>query len=125
MRIAGITLLDEKRIDIALTSVYGVGRSLAKTILEEVGVDFSTKVKDIKNDDEEKIRQKIESLTIEGALKRQTSTNIKRLIDIKSYRGFRHVRGLPTRGQNTKTNSRTRKGPRKTMGSGKLKVTKK
>lgn len=126
MRISGITLPDEKRIEIALTAVYGIGRTRAHTILDEAGVDRGIKSKDLTEDQEGKIRSLVENYTIEGDLKRSKSANIKRLMDIGSYRGSRHRKGLPTKGQTTKTNSRTtRGGGRKTMGSGKIKVTKK
>jgi len=126
MRISGITLPDEKRIEIALTAVYGIGRTRAHTILDEAGVDRGIKSKDLTEDQEGKIRTLVENYTIEGDLKRSKSANIKRLMDIGSYRGSRHRKGLPTKGQTTKTNSRTvRGGGRRTMGSGKIKVTKK
>jgi len=126
MRIAGITISDDKRIEIALTVVYGVGRSLAHSILNQAGIDFSRKTSDVTSEEEISIKNIIDKLTIEGDLKRQKSANIKRLIDISSYRGQRHIKKLPARGQNTKTNSRTvRGGGRKSMGSGKIKVTKK
>jgi small subunit ribosomal protein S13 len=126
MRIAGITLPNNKRVEIALTVVYGIGRSLAKQILKEANVDGGTKVQDITEEQEASIKKIIDGLIIEGDLRRQKSADIKRLIDIASYRGIRHTRKLPVRGQTTKTNSRTvRGGGRKTMGSGKIKVTKK
>lgn len=126
MRISGITLAENKRIDIALTAVFGIGKSLALSILKEAGVDYGKRAKDLSENDEVKIKKIIDDLKIEGDLKRQKSADIKRLIDISSYRGSRHIKKLPVRGQNTKTNSRTiRGGGRKTMGSGKIKVTKK
>lgn len=126
MRISGITLPNEKRVEIALTAVYGIGRSMAHTILKEAGVDFSLKAKDLDAKQEASIKKIVDDMTIEGDLKRQKSSDIKRLIDIVSYRGVRHTKNLPLRGQNTKTNSRTvRGGGRKTMGSGKIKATKK
>jgi small subunit ribosomal protein S13 len=126
MRIAGITVPDTKRIEIALTSIFGIGRSLAHTILDEAKVPYGTKTKDITADEEAKIRKGVESRRIEGDLKREISGNIKRLKDIKSYRGSRHMRGLPTKGQRTKSNSRTVRGNvRKTMGSGRRKLEKK
>lgn len=119
MRILGITIPDEKRIDIGLTVLFGVGRSRAGSILKEAGIPREKKPKDISLEDENKIRTLIESLTLEGDLKREISGNIKRLKDIKSYRGTRHIKGLPAHGQRTKTNSRTRRGNvRKTMGTG-------
>lgn len=126
MRLAGITLPDNKRIEIALTAIYGVGRSLAHTVLSQAKVEYSKKTKEIKVDEEARIRKIVESLKIEGVLKREIAGNIKRLVDTKSYRGSRHARHLPSRGQRTKTNSRTRRGNiRKTMGSGRKKVEKK
>jgi small subunit ribosomal protein S13 len=119
MRILGITIPDEKRLEIGLTALYGIGRSQAQRILAEAGVDAGAKPKDVSIDDENKIRTLIEGLTLEGDLKRETAGNVKRLKDIKAYRGVRHTRGLPARGQRTKTNSRTRRGNvRKTMGTG-------
>jgi small subunit ribosomal protein S13 len=119
MRFLGITIPDEKRIDIGLTILYGVGRSRAQALLKEAGIPNDKKPKDISLEDENKIRALIEGLTLEGDLKREVAANIKRLKDIKAYRGVRHTRGLPVRGQRTKTNSRTRRGNvRKTMGTG-------
>ncbi len=126
MRILGITLPDNKNIDIALTALYGIGRPLANTILKEAKVSASKKAKDITTDEEAAIRKIVETLKLEGDLKRQISSNIKRLKDIKAYRGVRHMRGLPARGQRTKTNSRTRRGNvRKTMGTGRKAADKK
>ncbi len=126
MRISGITLPDDKRLEIALTAVYGIGRTTARKILEKLGIDFGKTAKELSSEEEDNIRKEVDAYIVEGDLKRQTSTNIKRLIDISSYRGIRHTKKLPVRGQNTKTNSRTvRGGGRKTMGSGKVKVTKK
>lgn len=119
MRILGITLPDDKRLEIGLTTLYGVGRSRARALLGEAGVSADKKVKDVTIQEENKIRAVIEALTLEGDLKREVAGNIKRLKDIKAYRGVRHMRGLPVRGQRTKTNSRTRRGNvRKTMGTG-------
>lgn len=119
MRILGITLPDEKRIDIALTTLYGIGRSRAQDILAEAKVAFEKLSKEVTADEENAIRKVIETLKIEGDLKRQVAANIKRLKDIKAYRGVRHARSLPVNGQRTKTNSRTRRGnTRKTMGTG-------
>ncbi len=119
MRILGITIPEEKRLEIGLTTVYGVGRSRAKAILKEAGIPVETKGKEATIDQENKIRTIIETLTLEGDLKREVAGNIKRLKDIKAYRGVRHMRSLPVRGQRTKTNSRTRRGnTRKTMGTG-------
>jgi small subunit ribosomal protein S13 len=125
MRIAGITLPDNKQIAFALTAVYGVGRARALTILNDLKISPTTKAKDISVDDENRIRTVVEKDTIEGDLRREVSSNIKRLKDIKAYRGVRHAKGLPTRGQRTKTNSRTVRGNvRKTMGSGRRKLEK-
>jgi small subunit ribosomal protein S13 len=126
MRILGITIPEGKRLEIGLTTLYGIGRPLAHKILEEAKIDFGKKPKDLSVDDENTIRAIIEKFKIEGDLKREVAGNIKRLKDIKAYRGSRHARGLPSRGQRTKTNSRTRRGNvRKTMGSGKRSVEKK
>lgn len=126
MRILGITLPDNKRIEIALTAIYGIGRSRAHFILDKAKVNYDKKSKDLTVDEENSIRKAIEGIKIEGDLKRETSANIKRLKDIKAYRGSRHSRRLPVRGQRTKTNSRTVRGNmRKTMGSGKRKEEKK
>jgi len=119
MRILGITIPDDKRLEIGLTTLYGIGRSKAQAILKEAGVPFSLKAKDATLEMDNKIRAVVEKLTLEGDLKREVAANIKRLKDIKAYRGVRHMRGLPARGQRTKTNSRTRRGNvRKTMGTG-------
>lgn len=126
MRISGITIPDQKRIEIGLTALYGIGRSRAQAILDEAKVDYAKKSADITADEEARIRKALETIKLEGDLKREVAANIKRLKDIKSYRGMRHQRGLPSRGQRTKTNSRTRRGnTRKTMGSGKKKLEKK
>ncbi|MBI2482268.1 MAG: 30S ribosomal protein S13 [Candidatus Vogelbacteria bacterium] len=126
MRIAGITLPTNKRLEIALTAIYGIGRPLAHQILDEAKVAYGKKIADVTADEENRIRKSIEAFKIEADLKREISTNIKRLKDIKAYRGIRHMRGLPVRGQRTKTNSRTRRGNvRKTMASGRKKVDKK
>ncbi len=119
MRILGITLPDEKHIEIALTSLYGVGRSRAQSILTEAKVAFNKKAKEITADEENAIKKAMETFKFEGDLKREVASNIKRLKDIKAYRGIRHQRSLPVNGQRTKTNSRTRRGnTRKTMGTG-------
>lgn len=126
MRVLGVTIPDEKRLEIGLTVVYGIGRSRAQNILSEVGVGWGKRAKEITEEEEVKIRTAIESFAVEGDLKREVANNIRRLKDIQSYRGSRHSRGLPARGQRTKTNSRTRRGNvRKTMGSGRTKVDKK
>lgn len=122
MRILGITLPENRRIDIALTAIYGIGHSRARHLLLKAKVDGSIKSKDITVDQENAIRKLIEAFRIEGDLKREVGANIKRLKDIKAYRGLRHARHLPSRGQRTKTNSRTVRGNvRKTMGSGRRK----
>ena len=126
MRVSGITIPEEKRLEIGLTVVYGIGRTRAHKILEDAKVDYGSKLKDISSTEENKIRELIESFDVEGNLKRATSENVKRLKDISSYRGSRHSKHLPCRGQRTKTNSRTARGNvRKTMGSGKRKLEKK
>ncbi len=126
MRILGITLPENKRLEIALTAIYGVGRSRAKLVLKETGVSGDLKAKDLTLDQENNIRKLVEAYKIEGDLKREVAGNIKRLKDIKAYRGLRHARHLPARGQRTKTNSRTVRGNvRKTMGSGRRKEEKK
>lgn len=126
MRIAGITLPDEKKIEIALTAIYGIGRPLALTILKQAGVDLNKKAKELTPEEEGQIRKFVEVIKIEGDLKRQIGANVKRLKDIKAYRGNRHARKLPVHGQRTKTNSRTVRGnTRKTMGSGRKIVDKK
>jgi len=113
-RIAGVDLPAEKRIDISLTYIFGIGRSAAKKILAETGVDPATKTKNLSEDDTAKLRRVIENTyKVEGALRSEIAGNIKRLMDIGSYRGLRHRRGLPVRGQRTHTNARTRKGPKK------------
>ena len=125
MRIAGITIPDNQRLEISLTTVYGVGRPQAKRILDACKVDHGAKASDLDEATELSIRKEIETMQIEGDLKRERSQNVKRLIDIQSYRGGRHARGLPSRGQNTKTNSRTLRGnTRTTAGSGRVKVSK-
>lgn len=124
MRILGITIPDNKRLDMGLTALFGVGRSRARTILTAAGIDFAKKAKDANADDENKIRMAVESYKLEADLKREIGGNIKRLKDIKSYRGMRHARRLPARGQRTKTNARTLKGVKKTMGSGRKKESK-
>ena len=116
-RIAGIDLPKEKRVDIGLTYVYGIGRKIANDILAKAGVNPDTRVKDLTDDDEAKIRDAIEQLgvAVEGDLRREVALNIKRMVEIDCYRGRRHKNGLPVRGQRTKTNARTRKGPVKTI----------
>jgi len=116
-RIAGVDLPRDKRIEIGLTYIFGIGRKTATDILEKAGVDPDIRVKDLSEEDAGKIRKIIDSeYSVEGDLRRDVSLNIKRLMEIGCYRGIRHRRGLPVRGQNTKTNARTRKGPKKTVG---------
>ena len=114
-RIAGIDLPKDKRIEIGLTYIYGIGRKSAKDILAQTGVDPDTRVKDLTDADEQKLRDAIDSYTVEGDLRRQTALDIKRLTEIGCYRGVRHRKGLPVRGQHTKNNARTRKGPKRTV----------
>ena len=115
-RIAGVDLPREKRIDIGLTYIYGIGRKRASDILAATGIDPSIRVRDLNDDDAGKIREYIDkTYTVEGDLRRDTALNIKRLVEIGCYRGIRHRRGLPVRGQRSKTNARTRKGPKKTI----------
>ena len=113
-RIAGIDLPKDKRIEIGLTYIYGIGRKSAKDILAKSGVNPDTRVKDLTDADEQKLRDAIDDYTVEGDLRRQTALDIKRLSEIGCYRGLRHRKGLPVRGQRSKTNARTRKGPKKT-----------
>ncbi len=114
-RIAGINIPPQKHTEIGLTSIYGIGRTTAQKICTAAGVPFNKKIKDLNDADLEKIRDEIGKLTIEGDLRREMSINIKRLMDLGCYRGFRHRRGLPMRGQRTRTNARTRKGPRRAI----------
>jgi small subunit ribosomal protein S13 len=112
-RIAGINIPPHKHAEIGLTAIYGVGRTTAQMICTRCGIPWEKKIKDLTDADLEKIREEVGRLTIEGDLRREMSINIKRLMDLGCYRGFRHRRGLPVRGQRTRTNARTRKGPRK------------
>ena len=115
-RIAGVDLPKDKRIEIGLTYVYGIGRTTARKILSETGVNPDTRVKDLTEEEEAKLRECIDKeVIVEGDLRRRTALDIKRLIEIGSYRGQRHRRGLPVRGQRSKTNARTRKGPKRTI----------
>ena len=115
-RIAGIDLPREKRVEIALTYIFGIGRPTATKLLKQTGVNPDTRVKSLTDDDIQRLREQIEkNLKVEGDLRREVSGAIKRLVDIGSYRGVRHRRGLPVRGQRTRTNARSRKGPRKTV----------
>lgn len=116
VRIAGVDLPDSKRVEVALTYIYGIGRSSSRKILEETGVNPDTRVKALSDEEVNRVRRAIESkYKVEGALRTEVSMNIKRLMDIGSYRGIRHRKGLPVRGQRTHTNARTRKGPRRTV----------
>ena len=114
-RIAGVDLPREKRVEIGLTYIYGIGRKSAKDILAATGVNPDVRVKDLTEDDISKLRDEIDKYHVEGDLRRDVALNIKRLVEIGCYRGVRHRRGLPVRGQRTKTNARTRKGPKKTI----------
>jgi len=123
-RIAGINVPNHQHAEIALTAIYGIGRSRAQAILAAAGVQGSRKIKDLNDSELEKIRENVAKFTVEGDLRREVQMSIKRLIDLNSYRGSRHRKGLPVRGQRTRTNARTRKGPRKTV-AGKKKAGKK
>jgi len=126
MRISGVTIPNNKRLEVGLTALYGVGLARARSVLKEVKLSFDTHAKDLSTEDENRLRDRLEQFVLEGNLRREVSGNVKRLKDISSYRGMRHARNLPVRGQRTKTNSRTVRGNvRKTMGSGKRKVEKK
>jgi small subunit ribosomal protein S13 len=125
-RIAGVNIPLNKRAEIGLTYIYGIGRSEARRVLEAAKVDPSTPVKDLTDDEIVRLREAIdEQLTVEGDLRRERSQDVKRLTEIGSYRGLRHRRGLPVNGQRTKTNARTRKGPRRMQVAGRKRVTKK
>jgi small subunit ribosomal protein S13 len=125
-RIAGINIPLNKRVEIGLTYIYGIGRSTSNDLLTEVGVSPNTYVRDLTEDEVGKLRDAIDrNLSVEGDLRRERSQDIKRLMEIGCYRGVRHRRGLPVRGQNTKTNARTRKGPKRMQVAGKKKATKK
>ncbi len=116
-RIAGVDLPRDKQVEIALTYIYGIGRSTARDVLRKTGINPATRVKDLTEDEVGRLQEIIDKeLKVEGDLRREVSMNIKRLIEIGCYRGLRHRRGLPVRGQRTRTNARTRKGPRKTVG---------
>ena len=123
-RIAGVDLPKDKKVEIGLTYIYGIGRTTARQILEKTGVNSTQRIRDLSEADVNKLRQSIErDVRVEGALRTEIAMNIKRLMDIGSYRGIRHRRGLPVRGQRTHTNARTKKGPRRAI-AGKKKVTK-
>jgi small subunit ribosomal protein S13 len=123
-RIAGINIPLNKRSEVGLTYIYGIGPSLSRKVLDESGVDRNTYVKDLTEDEIRKLRDAVDNLTVEGDLRRERSQNIKRLMEIGCYRGLRHRRGLPVDGQRTKTNARTRKGPKRMSVAGKKKVKK-
>ena len=112
-RIGGVNISNHQHTEIAITAIYGIGRSRARRICEAAGINVSTKVKDLSDAEMDRLREQVGKFTIEGDLRREVSMNIKRLMDLGSYRGMRHKRGLPLRGQRTRTNARTRKGPRK------------
>jgi len=114
-RIAGVNIPNHQHVGIALTAIYGIGRSSSKNICESVGIDTNIKLKDLSEEQIDQLREYIARMTIEGDLRREISMNIKRLMDLGCYRGLRHRRGLPVRGQRTRTNARTRKGPRKAI----------
>ena len=124
-RIAGINIPLNKRVEVGLTYIYGIGRPTSNEILAELGIEPDRKVRDLTEDEVSKLRAKVDDLTVEGDLRRERSQNIKRLMEIGCYRGLRHRRGLPVRGQNTKTNARTRKGPKRMQVAGKKKAGKK
>jgi small subunit ribosomal protein S13 len=115
-RIAGVNLPREKRVEIGLTYIFGVGRSTSNAVLNELGINVDTKVRDLTDEEVTRLRTHIDTRTVEGDLRRERSQNIKRLMEIGCYRGLRHRRGLPVNGQRTRTNARTRKGPKKTVG---------
>ena len=123
-RIAGVNIPLNKRTEVGLTYIFGIGPSLAKRVTDETGVDPNTYVKDLTEDEIRKLRDVIDNMTVEGDLRRERSQNVKRLMEIGAYRGLRHRRGLPVDGQRTKTNARTRKGPKRMSVAGKKKVKK-
>jgi small subunit ribosomal protein S13 len=124
-RIAGVNVPLNKRVEVGLTYIYGIGRSTSNRLLSDAGIHPDTYVRDLTDDEVSKLRDAVENLTVEGDLRRERSQNIKRLMEIGCYRGLRHRRGLPVRGQNTKTNARTRKGPKRMSVAGKKKAGKK
>ncbi len=124
-RISGVNIPLNKRVEIGLTYIFGVGRATSQELLDKTGVSYDTYVRDLTEDEISKLRDAVEDLTVEGDLRRETSQNIKRLMEIGCYRGLRHRRGLPVRGQKTKTNARTRKGPKRMQVAGKKKAGKK
>ncbi len=124
-RISGVNIPLNKRVEIGLTYIYGVGQSTSNELLDKTKIDRDTYVRDLTEDEISRLRDAVEDLTVEGDLRRERSQNIKRLMEIGCYRGLRHRRGLPVRGQNTKTNARTRKGPKRMQVAGKKKAGKK
>ncbi len=124
-RISGIDLPRDKRVEIGLTAIFGIGLPTSKKILAQTGISPDTRVKDLTTEDEHRLREVVDALKVEGDLRREIASNIKRLTDIGCYRGLRHRRGLPVRGQRTKTNARTRKGPKRTVAGKKKAATKK
>jgi small subunit ribosomal protein S13 len=124
-RIAGVNIPLNKRVEVGLTYVYGIGRSTANQVLGQVGVEPDRQVRDLTDDEVVKLREAIEAIPVEGDLRRERSQSVKRLMEIGCYRGLRHRRGMPVRGQRTKTNARTRKGPRRMQVAGKKRATKK
>ena len=118
-RIAGVNIPNHQHAEIALTAIYGIGRTRARQICDAVGVKRSTKIKELTDSEMDRLREEVGKFTVEGDLRRETTMNIKRLMDLGCYRGVRHRRGLPVRGQRTRTNARTRKGPRKAISMGK------
>lgn len=117
-RIAGVNIPNHQHAEIALTAIYGIGRARARAICTAAGVEVSVKVKELSEPQMDRLREQVGKFTVEGDLRRETTMNIKRLMDLGCYRGLRHRRGLPVRGQRTRTNARTRKGPRKAIGAG-------
>jgi small subunit ribosomal protein S13 len=117
MRIAGVNIPDEKRVDIALTYLYGIGRSNVRIVLDKAKIDGAVRTKDLSEDDVKKITQALETYKVEGDLRSEVNGDIRRLRDINAYRGMRHVKGLPARGQRTKSNARTKRGKRMTIGA--------
>jgi small subunit ribosomal protein S13 len=117
-RIAGVNIPNHQHAEIALTAIYGIGRARARAICTAAGVEVSVKVKELSEQQMDRLREQVGKFTVEGDLRRETTMNIKRLMDLGCYRGLRHRRGLPVRGQRTRTNARTRKGPRKAIGAG-------
>ena len=114
-RIAGVNIPNNQHAEIALTAIYGIGRPRARALCEAAGIKLSSKIKDLSDTEMDKLREQVGKMAVEGDLRREVSMNIKRLMDLNSYRGLRHRRGLPLRGQRTRTNARTRKGPRKAI----------